>query len=283
MARFLYWTDLHTEFERFAPPDIPAPFDAVLLGGDSASGAKHADFLLGVWEKFQKPVFSIRGNHEYYGDVVQAVHRRDAESNARFKDDGVPIRIMDGDCHVIGDTRVIAATLWTDMRWNGPDTTQAKMAVEGALNDHRQINYETDDPALTPILFSADHAVSMHAEQKRKIFGHLAREFDGPTVVMTHHVPHPLCVHPDWRSDPVTAGFASNLDREIADTAVDIWLFGHTHDGVSAEIERRDGGTTRFLTNARGYPGERSRRRFRPDFIFEAARSEVPNAIAGPT
>jgi Icc-related predicted phosphoesterase len=67
-------------------------------------------------------------------------------------------------------------------------------------------------------------------------------------VVVTHHLPHPLCVAAEFKGDLLNPAYVSNLDDLIADNDINVWVHGHTHTNVDFEIH-----DTRILCNPRGY------------------------------
>jgi len=50
-----------------------------------------------------------------------------------------------------------------------------------------------------------------HEHSRRWLEGELAKPYSGKTVVVTHHGPHPLNIHPRYIGNPVNAGFVSDL------------------------------------------------------------------------
>jgi len=89
----------------------------------------------------------------------------------------------------------------------------------------------------------------------------LAKPFDGKTVVVTHHGPHPLSVHPRYVGDPLNAAFVSDLSALMP--GVDLWLHGHTHAGSDYQV-----GRCRVVANPAGYVRNREFAH-RDDFVFE--------------
>ena len=75
----------------------------------------------------------------------------------------------------------------------------------------------------------------------------LAAPFDGPTVVVTHHAPHPLSIAPRFASDWATSGFASALPDSFFEIPV-LWIHGHTHSRFDYQV-----GNCQVVCNPRGY------------------------------
>ena len=66
-------------------------------------------------------------------------------------------------------------------------------------------------------------------------------------MVITHHGPHPLSVHPRYAGDPVNAAFVSDLSELLP--KADLWLHGHVHDSFDYKV-----GNCRVVANPLGYP-----------------------------
>ncbi|WP_353645077.1 hypothetical protein [Mesorhizobium sp. WSM2239] len=96
--------------------------------------------------------------------------------------------------------------------------------------------------------------------------------FDGKTVVVTHHLPHPDCtpaIYRDSRHSDANHLFANSevLFGDIlhSDAAPSLWVCGHTHHPVDVMV-----GRTRIICNPRGYlkrPDERDNG-FRWDLVI---------------
>lgn len=70
--------------------------------------------------------------------------------------------------------------------------------------------------------------------------GKLARHHDGPTIVVSHHLPHPASL-PEPHTDLV-------MDR-----GPDLWVHGHVRRAADYEV-----GRTRVICNPRGHADELS-------------------------
>lgn len=92
--------------------------------------------------------------------------------------------------------------------------------------------------------------------------GQFSEQFDGPTVVVTHHAPHPGSVHPGFTNDLLTPSFVSDLSSEIERWQPDLWVHGHVHDSFDYRV-----GRTRVLCNPRGCGDEN--RDFNPGLVVE--------------
>jgi hypothetical protein len=89
---------------------------------------------------------------------------------------------------------------------------------------------------------------------------------DKPFVIITHHGPSFQSVNEKYVHDKtMNGGYASNLDEFVLDHEnIKVWVHGHMHDPVDYLI-----GTTRVLSNPRGYLGHEDTSGFNPDLTFE--------------
>ena len=100
-----------------------------------------------------------------------------------------------------------------------------------------------------------------YLHDKAAILDALSKPHDGPSVVMTHHLPVRELIAP-WRTiggedkRAMNNGFASDLWDEIRDFDIHTWIWGHSHEGEDWTGEGEHG-SIRFVTNQRGYPGEK--------------------------
>jgi predicted phosphodiesterase len=75
----------------------------------------------------------------------------------------------------------------------------------------------------------------------------LDEDFEGKTVVVTHHLPSIQSVSERYKDSDLSACFASNLDYLFGEK-VDVWIHGHTHDSLDYTVCG-----TRVICNPRGY------------------------------
>lgn len=274
MARFLFWGDLHDEFwQNLTWPRDTGPIDAVLLAGDVSTKGRHVDRMVDIYQHFQVPVRMVRGNHEYYGSVMEDLVAEEAVRIGQLRRARVDIGVLDADVEIIADARVIGASLWTDMDLYPGQATLIRDCVRRGMNDFRMIRRRRGD-ARYPTEFTVEDWLEMHWRDREFIFRTLSEAFAGDTVVLTHHMPLAEMIHParrrgDRQSVLINGGFASDLARLIQPHDVSVWLSGHSHDNQSATLEGYYD-EIRFLTNSRGYPGEGAT--FDPGFVIDTGR-----------
>ena len=251
ITRLRIFSDLHLEFSDWTPP--PAEADAIVLAGDIAVGT-HG--IAWARRKFaQTPIFYVPGNHEFYGaklpDVLEALR-----AEARRWD----IHLLDGDACVVEGTRFLGATLWTDyaLYGSGPaDLDRAMADAEEEMNDFRMIKW-SDGDRIKPELVR-----EIHLTRAQWLAEKLAEPFAGPTVVITHHLPHRFSIHPKFEGTRSNPSFASNLDHLVR-APVALWAHGHTHESLDYTVNG-----TRVVCNPRGYLPDEPNPSFDPLGVIE--------------
>lgn len=207
--------------------------DVLVLAGDVAQ-ASNAIALFGDWPV---PVLYVLGNHEAYG----AASIESVIEELRTASKSTSVRFLERDVVDFGGVRFLGCTLWTDYRLRS-NRTQRQLMENAALriNDHRLIRTQSGE------LFSPEHALREHEISRAWLERELAIAYDGKTVVVTHHGPHPLSVHPRYVGDPTNAAFVSDLTELLQKT--DVWLHGHVHDSFDYSVAG-----CRVVANPRGY------------------------------
>lgn len=228
-------SDLHLEFQDWNPPDASA--DIVVLAGDIHSGTRGVE-----WARRQFPVMPIiyvPGNHEFYGRDIQETVSDLRKAGRRFGVD-----VLHGRGILVGGVRFLGATLWTDFALHGADGPSLHRAMSDAkygMSDFSIIRNGVHG------LFRPEHARAMHLEQTRWIRERLADDFPGPTILVSHHLPHPRSIHRKYWGSALNPGFASDLSH-LMGPPVAAWIHGHTHESCNY-VEQG----TRILCNPRGY------------------------------
>jgi Icc-related predicted phosphoesterase len=205
-----------------APPPVDA--DVVVLAGDITDSP--AETVEWSRRHFTQPVVIVAGNHELFGQSIDAAIR---EGRAASDD---RVRFLENDAVVINGTRFIGSTLWTDFRLHGSDPEDVRKAMSdarGGMIDFQMISEDSTSDGSMPLRFTPASSARRHRESRDFISRTLAIPFDGPTVVVTHHAPHPKSVAPLWEGHPVTPCFVSDLSDVILDGQPEWWIHGHTH------------------------------------------------------
>jgi len=224
-------SDLHLEFdedhgERFAL-SLPVVGEVLVLAGDilPIRRAPHVRQMLG-WFCYRFPqVLYVPGNHEYYktspalaSDLLRTC-ARDFEN----------LHVLDAAVAEIGRTRFVGATLW--FPFTADEDIYRRFIADFALIQD-----------LVPWVHET-HAAHLEF---------LERTIRPGDVVITHHVPHPLSIAPQYHRDPLNRFFVAEDTAPLLErSGVPLWIHGHTHVSFDYRV-----GPTRVVCNARGYPAE---------------------------
>lgn len=237
---------------------LPEPFlspDLVISAGDLAH-ARPFGWSHGIREV--KSAFPgntkylfFPGNHDYY---LRELDDADLKAECDLR------KIIFGqksETH-LGATRILTCTLWSDgLLFGEKHFVETMRIVEKSLNDYNLISKprtgsvaqdDTLDRAIHPKRITGQDTLDLHADHKAWLESRLAIKHDGPTMIVTHHGPHPEASLP---CDAISAGFVSDLSDIIEAYQPDAWVFGHTHRPQSAQL-----GKTRIHNVGLGYPHE---------------------------
>lgn len=252
-------SDLHHEMQTEIMPVLPEA-DVCILAGDISSPLSAAIEWAANEIGWKVPVIFVPGNHEFYRDSVAGGLERGIA--AAKEHPGVHL-LLDSSV-VIDGVRFVGGSLWTDYALGAAsepgegrdrDIAYAMRNAADMLNDHKVIR-RLDIPDGSRLEWMPVDARQAHQRTRAYLESVLAEGFDGPTVVVTHHAPTPLSVHPRYKDSPLNPAFASDLSDMIWQFQPDLWVHGHVHDGFDYEL-----GGTRVVCNPRGYGSEN------PDFL----------------
>ena len=240
-------SDLHTEFADFSPPGTDS--DVVVLAGDIGVGLGGVEWAARRFSEV--PVIYVPGNHEFYDHDIGLAGELKAAAPAE-------IYVLSNDRLELDGVRFVGSTLWTDFKLYGEgEEWFARQRAKRLIEDFAAIR--NGKRRFTP-----EDSVAIHETSKAWLVGELEREFDGQTVVVTHHLPAPTSVANRYENDPLNPAFASRLEDVIEKYRPELWIHGHTH--VHCDYELFD---TRIVCNPRGYPGETRNSRFQAGLIVE--------------
>jgi Calcineurin-like phosphoesterase len=215
--------DAGTAFEFSHKPPQPNA-DLLIVAGDVHTGALGIDWVL---RHFSMPAIVIGGNHEPFGHelfrIIQVNREKASTTNGR-------VTFLERGTWETGrpagkKVRVIGATLWTDFRLYGTPSLSMQLAQD-QLDDFKLIKIERGYK-LRP-LQPADTA-RLHAASLAFLRKELSRQFDGKTIVVTHHAPSPRSVAPRFQNNPLNPPFASNLEALIERYEPTLWIHGHIY------------------------------------------------------
>ena len=232
-----YISDLHMELwdnSRYIKTnEFEANGDILVLAGDTFylrdTIAPQKRFWDWASKSFQH-VLLVPGNHEYYSNSDVAARGNSWQwlfrENVGYYYNKV-IRIDDVD--------FILTTLWSRI----PEVDMYH--VWRGMNDFRQIMY--NGHRFTPDDFNLEHEKCLQF-LKQAVEQSTAKHI----VVITHHLPTQSVVAAQHKGSFLNGAFATELGNFIADSRIDIWIYGHSHTNIDTTI-----GHTRIVSNQLGY------------------------------
>ncbi len=229
--KLLIYSDLHLEFVDFQPPAVQA--DLVVLAGDISVRSRGVTWAN---ETFNAPVIYACGNHEFYKGHIDKTLIKMRETAAGH------VHILDNQTLIIGGTRFLVATAWTDFTATGNYQVAMGVCAE-RMNDFKRIRIGERYSKLRPV-----DLIARNIATRRFLADELDKAFEGKTVVITHHCPIQEVAGNDHDGHLGAAYF--NQWHDLMARA-DIWIFGHTHHAVDTVVSG-----CRLVSNPRGYPGE---------------------------
>lgn len=255
--RLWVFSDLHLEFEwtdRGHVGGLPEADVCVVAGDLKGSCAEAVHWLERMVGRSGMPCVFAPGNHEFYRNSILEGLEAGRHAAAQFPN----VHLLDNDTVVLNGVRFLGCTLWTDYALDG-DEAFATAVASFQLNDHRKVAWRAL-PEREP--FTPRRAKQLHKRARAWLEAELAKPFDGPTVVVTHHAPHPLSVNRRFEGSALNPAFASDLSEVIERWRPALWVHGHMHDSCDYMV-----GDTRVLCNPAGYGNENPR--FNPRLVVE--------------
>jgi len=259
MVKLYVMSDLHLEDSPFDPPSKTVlAADVVVLAGDIHPGA---DGIRWAAQSFEgKPLVYVAGNHEYWqGDWDLSL----AEMRQVAKECGV--HFLETESIVLSGVRFLGCSLWTDYEYFGAERKkEAMQSTRSYMPDYDYITVDSGRDFLTP-----EHTVKRHKESRSWLETELAKDFDGDTVVVTHHLPHKNSSHPAFATSLNTAAYGSKLPEELLRKA-NLWIHGHTHHTNNYRL----GDSKRYvrvISNPRGlshWDGHHENQNFNPNLLI---------------
>ena len=238
-------SDLHIEFADFTLPVTDA--DVIILAGDIGVGLGGLEWIDAQY--IDKPIIYVPGNHEFYKHDICLIDKLCAHTSSN-------IYVLNDEMVEIQGVRFLGSTLWTDFELFG--LTDKYFSVQQAktnMADFSVIKNGTKN-------FSPDDSIQLHNQSAGWLKCMLAEPFAGNTIVVTHHAPSAISVHPRFASNLLTPAFASNLEELMDADRVKLWIHGHMHNPSDYEVNG-----TRILCNPRGYAHYETTHDFNPGLV----------------
>jgi len=244
--------DLHTEFvgaskaevqfERLIP-SIPGEDDMVLvLAGDIIADVRtwagsevldiYSPWLRDLAQRHAAVIY-VGGNHEGY----QASFKTAFDYLNELAGSMDNFFVLENDTVVVDSVKFVGTTKWTPL--DGP---------------HDQFNIlQMND---TKVIAGWNVFTWRQTYEKARSFleTELAKEHDGPVVVVTHHAPSQQSIAPIFRGSPVNCAYASNQEDLMFAHKPELWFHGHTHISFDyTVVDYDDNDCTRVICNPYGY------------------------------
>ncbi len=244
-------SDIHTEFHgrdqgrkllsRIAN-NTSDQVDAILIPGDLSTpkGLRYAFSIL--CDKYKNVIFT-QGNHEYYGSNKKSTEDLLQECSDKYSN----LHWLDRSSVEIEGQRFVGTTLWFP-----PNVTA--LALRNYLNDFRVIQSDRTQFDRLP------HWILEEFDKNKEFLLNEVKEGD---VVLTHHIPCPEGIHPNWVGQESNCYFMGDVSDVIAKVKAKVWVHGHTHNAMQYSI-----GSTDFYCNPCGYPHESEYKNFNESLII---------------
>ncbi|RWM07987.1 metallophosphoesterase [Mesorhizobium sp.] len=267
------WSDIHLEMQPVAlPPSAPGRVDAIVCAGDLCYAPDLERNAREIVDRYGVPLILVPGNHEFYSGVNRPrtkpsdhlLMKQAAEASSSWRR---PLHVLDDGVVEIAGVRFVGGTLWTDFRMDladEADLPRRMLSAPSQLADFSLIRLG-DGELLTPQVMLGFHHLTRGFIERQ-----LVVPFDGKTVVVTHHLPHPDCtpaVYRGWDTNHLFAcGREAFEDILHSEAAPALWICGHTHHASDVTV-----GRTRVVCNPHGYLRVRSEwnNGFRGDLVID--------------
>jgi Icc-related predicted phosphoesterase len=92
----------------------------------------------------------------------------------------------------------------------------------------------------------------------------LSKPWEGKTVVVTHHAPHPSLSMDSYPLEAVRFAYATDMGHIMREKDIDLWIFGHVHRSFDTTLEG-----IRVISNPLGYYNEYQKQEFDPALVVE--------------
>ena len=248
IASDLHLDLLHRRFPGFRVVQ-PANADVLVIAGD----IHLHDDAVASFRDWPVPVVYVHGNHELYRSS-----RTDVVARLRKASEGTHVHFLEQDECIVNGVRFLGCCLWTDFTLIDGLREEAMQESDRCLMDYKRIVNDDGTP------FSAADSIREHTRALDWLTQKLAEPFDGKTVVVTHHAPHPDSIHARFAGNILNAAFVTDLGNLMRQYQPQMWIHGHVHNSFDYRI-----GATRVIANPRGYALNRNEAATPEEFTWE--------------
>lgn len=248
-----YCSDLHLEISEnalfLARNKVVPVGDILILAGDTTyldERKLQNPFFDELSECFER-VFMIPGNHEFYGG--KDISFLDMPLKEKIRDN---VFLYNNHFIEYGGIVFIFSTLWSMIQLKYGKYISENMA------DFKYIKSEGKPLTI-------EHFNHLHQRSFQFLERAVSENVGKKIVVVTHHLPSPLCNAPEFKNTPMNDAFCVNLNEFIEDNSIDYWIYGHSHRNVLPQLVNG----TKLLTNQLGYIVFNEHYTFKRDVFFE--------------
>lgn len=194
----------------------------LIIAGDVCSLTDSINYLrvLRTAKQYYKHVLVVPGNHEYYKTSIE-------EGNCIFEEYCKKTQCISLNNKIVNYNNInfLGTTLWSDAK-----------SSSVRIRDYKLIND-----------FSNRRRNQLYIKSKNFIEKYVNKS----TVVVTHHLPSKIMVHPRYKHCPyeISSHYYSNLDDLVDKSKA--WICGHSHQKMTRKIKN-----TWCYLNPLGYPHE---------------------------
>lgn len=171
--------------------------------------------------------FYVPGNHEYYNYSLARGDLDLIEVGKLFN----KLTILNNADHVHNGVRYVGGTMWFDAH-----STYNKESAR-YFNDFKAISYSRN--SIT--------------DKHKDFINRIVSTIKTGDVVITHHLPFPESVAPQFKNDELNVYFLHDVSQNLPEGVVPrIWIHGHTHSPVDYITDTG----IKVYANPKGYPRE---------------------------
>lgn len=198
-------------------------------------------------EKFKEYFSDFKENYVIIGGTACSIILRDAPMKPRATKDICYYNTV----IQLGDTDLIATTLWSKIRLEDAFQTEA------AITDFKRIR--NGDETLDWVRFNEEHSRCfqfLNESVKNSKAKHI--------IVISHHVPSFELNAREFKGSNLNGAFTVELGGYIAESPINYWIYGHSHRNINKTI-----GRTQCVTNQLGYVFANEHLSFNPKAYIE--------------
>lgn len=224
---FYIVSDLHEDINKKSVEDINFGNRFVINCGDTSGNATQA-------LEWLKPRMSqgilVKGNHLGYSssntieDDIQLIKENLNKDNSNIK-------LLENESLIINGVLFIGCCLYTDFCLYGKENQESAMKVaQYYINDFKYILKKDNE---NKVLITPQDYVDRFNESKNYILKETLKYANLPAVIITHFAPFPHSIAPQYKGDPLSPFFASDLTDVIERRPnIRLWCHGHVHQKV---------------------------------------------------